>query len=147
MYLCGGKRVCVTKGLNKGYAVPASLLQENVGFSNECSAWSSENFTFLSTYTALCGQNKPQRLECKKDNLLKKIQEILETKAAPSFQAAYLHHAMANQSPAFLQRSKTICESQFNRNVQAKVLQLSLLFIFSVLPITLLWVTTMVQLA
>lgn len=76
-----------------------------------------------------------------------KKQEILETKAAPSFQAAYLHHAMANQSPAFLQHSKTICESQFNRNVQAKVLQLSLLFIFSVLPITLLWVTTIVQLA
>lgn len=82
-------------------------------------------------------KTNPADWSVKKDNLLeKKPLEILETKAAPSFPAAHLYHAIANQRPAFLQYSKTVCESQFNTNIQARVLQLFLLSIFSV-PITL----------
>lgn len=139
----------ISRGLNKGYAVAISVLQENVVFSNECSVWSSDSFPFLPSYTAFCGQKRPYRSVCKKDNLLakkKKKKKILKTKACSSIQAAHLPHAKSNWSPSQLQQSKTICGSQVSRNIQAEFWQVFLLFIFAGLLIPSLCVTTIVQL-
>lgn len=54
-------RVQVSMGLNQGYTATVYLLQENVGFPNECSVRSSEKFLVLPTYTMFCGKKKKKK--------------------------------------------------------------------------------------
>lgn len=108
-------------GLNQGYTATVYLLQENVGFPNECSVRSSEKFLVLPTYTMFCGKKKKKKetlqmggrnIICCKNERGSKQKLLLLSKS----------YTKVNPSPPpVFQQSEAICESQFDGHIQAGV--------------------------